>query len=99
MSTCDLAAVGHDMPRSHLSYAAAGVHGVEAADESWRAAADPGRDGMALIVRGGVAGPPIRPNDELGVPLSRRRNLRCKLARPLSEVLRLPPAVQRTGSS
>ena len=48
--TSELEAAGYAIQRSYLSYAFAGVHGVEVAGQSWRGGADPGRDGMALTV-------------------------------------------------
>ncbi|MEM6623522.1 MAG: gamma-glutamyltransferase family protein [Pseudomonadota bacterium] len=41
---------GYDTLRSYQSYAFAGVHGIRVADNQVTGAADPGRDGMALIV-------------------------------------------------
>ena len=46
----ELEAAGYAIQRSYLSYAFAGVHGVEVAGGHWRGGADPGRDGMALVV-------------------------------------------------
>ncbi len=48
--TAELEAAGYAIQRSYLSYAFAGVHGVEVAGGRWRGGADPGRDGMALVV-------------------------------------------------
>ena len=41
---------GYTTLRSYLSYAFAGVHGIKIDDGTARGAADPGRDGMALVV-------------------------------------------------
>ncbi len=43
-------AMGYVVARSHLSYAFAGVHGIQFVDGRWVGGADPGRDGMALEV-------------------------------------------------
>ncbi len=48
--TSELEAAGYAIQRSYLSYAFAGVHGVEVDGQGWRGGADPGRDGMALTV-------------------------------------------------
>ncbi|MGI9450199.1 MAG: hypothetical protein ACR2QH_06135 [Geminicoccaceae bacterium] len=48
--TRELETAGYAIQRSYLSYAFAGVHGVEVVGQSWRGGADPGRDGMALAV-------------------------------------------------
>ena len=46
----EVEAMGYGLIRNHLSYAFAGVHGIKATDEGWQGGADPGRDGVALIV-------------------------------------------------
>lgn len=46
----ELQAKGYGTLRSYLSYAFAGVHGLKIDDGQVTGAADPGRDGMALIV-------------------------------------------------
>ncbi len=43
-------AMGYGLIRNYLSYAFAGVHGVRSTDDGWQGGADPGRDGVALIV-------------------------------------------------
>lgn len=48
--TDELAEQGYDIRRSYQSYAFAGVHGVQRVADGWRGAADPQRDGMALVV-------------------------------------------------
>ena len=48
--TRELEAFGYAIQRSYLSYAFAGVHGVEMVAGRWRGGADPGRDGMWLAV-------------------------------------------------
>lgn len=48
--TDEVEAMGYGLIRSYLSYAFAGVHGVETTESGWRGGADPGRDGVALIV-------------------------------------------------
>lgn len=48
--TRELEALGYAIQRSYLSYAFAGVHGVEVSAGRWRGGADPGRDGMWLVV-------------------------------------------------
>jgi len=45
-----LEAEGYRIDRSHLSYAFAGVHGIKQTDQGWQGGADPGRDGVALVV-------------------------------------------------
>ncbi|MBC7800933.1 MAG: gamma-glutamyltransferase family protein [Gemmatimonadaceae bacterium] len=45
-----LEAMGYAVARSHLSYAFAAVHGIMMADGRLSGAADPQRDGMALLV-------------------------------------------------
>ncbi len=45
-----LEAQGHQVARSYLSYAFAGVHGIRIDQGRWSGGADPGRDGMALGV-------------------------------------------------
>ena len=46
----ELQAKGYATLRSYLSYAFAGVHGLKIDDGKVTGGADPGRDGMALIV-------------------------------------------------
>ncbi len=48
--TRELEARGHQVARSYLSYAFAGVHGIRIEQGHWSGGADPGRDGMALGV-------------------------------------------------
>ena len=46
----EVAAMGYGLIRNHLSYAFAGVHGIKVTGDGWQGGADPGRDGVALIV-------------------------------------------------
>ncbi|MEL0018478.1 MAG: gamma-glutamyltransferase [Rickettsiales bacterium] len=48
--TDEIEAMGYGLIRSYLSYAFAGVHGVRRTAAGWQGGADPGRDGVALIV-------------------------------------------------
>jgi gamma-glutamyltranspeptidase/glutathione hydrolase len=48
--TDELEKIGYPVARSYLSYHFAGVHGIRIDDGVWSGGADPGRDGMALIV-------------------------------------------------
>ena len=48
--TNEIESMGYGLIRNYLSYAFAGVHGVRAIDAGWQGGADPGRDGVALIV-------------------------------------------------
>ncbi|MEC9152877.1 MAG: gamma-glutamyltransferase [Pseudomonadota bacterium] len=48
--TDELEKLGYPVARSYLSYHFAGVHAIRIDDGAWSGAADPGRDGMALIV-------------------------------------------------
>ncbi|MDD9902584.1 MAG: gamma-glutamyltransferase [Rhodospirillaceae bacterium] len=48
--TDELEKLGYPVARSYLSYHFAGVHAIRIDDGVWTGAADPGRDGMALIV-------------------------------------------------
>lgn len=48
--TEEIEEMGYGLIRSYLSYAFAGVHGVKKLDNGWQGGADPGRDGVALIV-------------------------------------------------
>ncbi len=46
----DLKAMGYPVRRSPLNYAFAGVHALRLTDTGWDGGADPGRDGMVMIV-------------------------------------------------
>jgi gamma-glutamyltranspeptidase/glutathione hydrolase len=46
----ELESLGYPVARSYLSYTFAGVHGIRIDDGAWSGGADPGRDGMALMV-------------------------------------------------
>ena len=46
----ELQAFGYPVRRTYLSYHFAGVHAVRLMNGNWDGGADPGRDGMALIV-------------------------------------------------
>ena len=48
--TDELESQGYEVRRSPLSYAFAGVHGIQFHDGRWIGGADPGRDGMAVAV-------------------------------------------------
>ncbi|MEC7655114.1 MAG: gamma-glutamyltransferase [Pseudomonadota bacterium] len=48
--TDEIEGMGYGLIRNYLSYAFAGVHGVKTANGGWQGGADPGRDGVALIV-------------------------------------------------
>ena len=48
--TDELEKLGYPVARSYLSYHFSGVHAIRIDDGVWTGAADPGRDGMALIV-------------------------------------------------
>jgi len=48
--TDEIEAMGYGLIRNYLSYAFAGVHGVKATGDGWQGGADPGRDGVALVV-------------------------------------------------
>jgi len=41
---------GYQTRRTHLSYHFAGVHAIRLTEQGWDGGADPGRDGMALVV-------------------------------------------------
>ncbi|MBO89070.1 MAG: gamma-glutamyltransferase [Rickettsiales bacterium] len=48
--TDEIERMGYGLIRNHLSYAFAGVHGVKTVNDGWQGGADPGRDGVALVV-------------------------------------------------
>ena len=48
--TDEVAAMGYDIVRSPLSYAIAAVHALLKTDRGWVGGADPGHDGMAVVV-------------------------------------------------
>ena len=48
--TDEIEGMGYGLIRNYLSYAFARVHGVKTANGGWQGGADPGRDGVALIV-------------------------------------------------
>lgn len=48
--TEEIETMGYGLIRNYLSYAFAGVHGIKVAGDTWQGGADPGRDGVALIV-------------------------------------------------
>ena len=48
--TDELESQGYEVRRSPLSYAFAGVHGIQFDEGRWIGGADPGRDGMAMTV-------------------------------------------------
>ena len=48
--TDEVKAMGYGLIRNYLSYAFAGVHGIKVTSDGSQGGADPGRDGVALVV-------------------------------------------------